>query len=309
MPVFKISEKCISLPLSFVTGPMAGAHGEYVKVYLCGLAAAEQGIETDNKAVAKKLGILVTDVENAWRYWEEQGLLTVTDEGMSFNLFPKKEKKEASSERQELPQVTPSDIAAAIKLDPGMKDAIDAIEKLMGKPLTRREISSIYNFMEWYGMDKDVVVMLFEYCISMEKKGFAYIEKVAQNWNDNGINDVKSAEAVIKRANAEKKFQNQCHRLFGLDRAFTPTEIKYINSWKTDMNFSINMISNAYEITIKNTGKLAFAYMNKVLASWYQKGIKTPEKIREMDKKTAQGTKIDDIELMALRRRMNLDNR
>lgn len=307
MPAFTTGEKYISLPLSFVNGPMAKAHGEYVKVYLYGLAAALQGLESDNETIAQTLKILVTDVENAWKYWEEQGLLSVTDGGITFGPDEKNEKKEKAPD--ELPQVTPSDIAAAIKLDPGMKDTIDAIEKLMGKPLTRREISSIYNFMEWYGMDKDVVVMLFEYCVSMEKKGFSYIEKVAQNWSENGINDVKSAEAVIKRANAEKKFQSQCRRLFGLDRSFTPSEIKYINSWKSDMNFSMNMISRAYEITVKNTGKLAFPYMNKVLASWNQKGIKTPEKIQELDKKFSQGTKIDDIELMALRRRMNLDNR
>ncbi len=309
MPAFKISEKYISVPISFVTEHMAGAHGAYVKVYLYGLAAAELGLEADNQAVAESLKILVADVENAWKYWAERGLLTISDEGIIYG----DRQGAAEAARKELqtaapPQVTPEDIANAMKLDPGMKDTIDAVERLMGKPLTRREITSIYNLMDWYAMEKDVVVMLFEYCVSMDKRGFAYIEKVAQSWNDQGINDVKSAEAVIKRATAEKKFQNECRRLFGLERAFTPSEIKYINSWHTDMGFSKAMISQAYEVTVKNTGKLAFAYMNKVLSSWKQKGIKTPEKIKEAEKKAAQGTKIDDIELIELRRRLKLDD-
>ena len=305
MPAFKVNEKFVIVPLDFINKYMTDAHGEYVKVYLYGLAAAAEGREADNKTIAEKLRLLVTDVENAWKYWSGKGLLRITDDGIVYGP----EKDEPSGESRP-PQVSSKDIAEALKMDPGMKDTIAMIEKLMGKPLTQWQITSIFNFMEWYGMDGALVVMLFEYCISMEKRSFSYIEKVAQSWNQEGINDIKSAEAVIKRANAEKKFQGQCKKLFGLDRAFTPSEIKYINSWKTDMGFSVNMVSQAYEITIKNTGKLAFAYMNKVLASWHAKGIKNPEKIQEKDAKpAASGTKIDEIELIEMRRQMQRENK
>ncbi len=305
MAAFKVSENYITLPLSFVTGPMTAAHGAYVKVYLYGLAAAAQGLEADNKTVAETLHILVADVENAWKYWAEKGLVEIGGDGVTY-VSPSDRERNSDAAPDRAPQVTPGEIAEALKLDPGMKDTISAIEQLMGKPLTRREITGVYNFMEWYGLDREVVVMLFEYCVSMDRKGFSYIEKTAQSWKENNINDVKSAEALIKKANAERKFQNQCKKLFGLDRAFTAAELKYVNSWKTDMGFSMAMISQAYERTVKNTGRLAIPYMNKILANWHQKGIKNPEKIQEMDKKAPQGTKIDDIELIEMRRRMNI---
>lgn len=300
MSAFKIQNQYVSVPLDFVEKYMAGAHGAYIKVYLYGLAAAAQGREADNEAVAESLGILVTDVEKAWKYWEGLGLVTMTDEGIVYGT-----KAPAPAEEQP-PQVTPRDMAAALEMDPNMKETISMVEHMMGKPLTRRETTSIFNFMDWYGMDQSLVLMLFEYCISMDKRSFAYIEKVAQSWNRDGINDIKSAEAVIKQANAEKKFQGQCRKIFGLDRAFTPTELKYLNAWKSEMNFSPAMVEQAYDITVKNTGKLAFAYMNKILSNWYQKGIKTPEKIQEKDQRPAQskGTKIDEIERIEMMRRM-----
>ena len=304
MSVFKVREKFVSVPLEFINNYMTGAHGEYVKVYLYGLAAAAEGREADNEAIARDLRLLVTDVENAWKYWSDRGLLKITGEGIEYGREIPAEERSVDKP----PHVSSRDIAAALKLDPGMKDTISMVEQLMDKPLTQREITCIFNFMDWYGMDRNLVLMLFEYCISMDKRSFAYIEKVAQSWNRDGINDIKSAEAVIKRANAEKKFQGQCRKLFGIDRAFTPSELKYINSWKSEMSFSINMIEQAYDITIKNTGKLAFAYMNKILASWYQKGIKTPDKIQEKDAKPAAGTKIDEIELIEMRRRIQREN-
>lgn len=307
MPAFKISERYVSVPLDFINKHMTDAHGEYVKVYLYGLAAAAEGKDADNKTIAESLHLLVTDVENAWKYWSGKGLLRVTDDGIEYGS--EKDSEPAAKSDGRPPQVSSKDIAEALKLDPGMKDTITNVEKLMGKPLTQWQINSIFNFMEWYGMDGALVSMLFEYCISMDRRSFSYIEKVAQSWSQEGINDIKSAEAIIKRANAEKKFQGQCKKLFGLDRAFTSSEIKYINAWKTDMGFSVNMVAQAYEITIKNTGKLAFAYMNKILASWHAKGIKTPEKIQEKDAKpAASGTKIDEIELIEMRRRMQREN-
>ena len=310
MPVFKVKEKFVSVPLEFITDHMTGAHGEYVKVYLYGLAAAAEGREADNETIAESLHILVTDVEKAWRYWNDRGLLKVTDEGIEYGgEEQEKFRPEENRSDDRPPHISARDIATALKLDPGMKDTISMVEQLMNKPLTQREITCIFNFMDWYGMDRNLVLMLFEYCISMDKRSFAYIEKVAQSWNRDGINDIKSAEAVIKRANAEKKFQGRCRKLFGIDRAFTPSELKYINSWKSEMNFSINMIEQAYDITIKNTGKLAFAYMNKILTSWHQKGIKTPEKIQERDQRPRDnGTKIDEIELIEMRRRIQRDN-
>lgn len=302
---FKIKNSFISVSAEFINKYMPSAHGEYVKVYLYGLAAASEGKEADNESIAGLLHILVTDVENAWSYWSEKGLVRIEGDSIIFLSPASEETKTAQSREERPPHITSREIAKALEMNPNMKDTISMVEQFLGKPLSSREITSIFNFMDWYGMDSDMVLMLFEYCISIGKKNFSYIEKVAQSWNKEGINDIKSAEAVIKKATEEKKFHGQCRNIFGLERSLSASELKYLNTWKTEMGFSAEMVAQAYEITIKNTGRLAFAYMNKILQSWYQKGIKTPSDIKEKDVKASSGgRKMDEQAIIEMRRRL-----
>lgn len=316
---FRIKNGFISVSADFINKYMPSAHGEYVKVYLYGLAAAAEGRDADNESIASLLGILVTDVEKAWSYWIEKGLVKADGDYLEFlaagdNPSPLDKSKDsagqASMPEARPPHVTPEEISRALELNPTIKDTISTVENVLGKPLTRREITSIFNFMDWYGMDSDMVLMLFDYCVSMGMKSFSYIEKVAQGWNRDGITDIKSAEAVIKRATAEKRFQNRCKTIFGLDRAFSASELKYINAWKSELGFSPEMVAQAYEITINNTGKLAFAYMNKILMSWHQKGIKRPADIKEKDAKAAPaGKKMDEQAVIEMQRRLRREKK
>ena len=56
------------------------------------------------------------------------------------------------------------------------------------------------------------------------------------------------------------------------------------------MKFSIEMIFLAYEEMMDHSGKISFAYMNKVLANWHQKGLRTPEDV-EKDKQNYRDSK------------------
>ncbi len=308
---FIMKNGSVAVSLDFINEYMPAAHGEYVKVYLYGLAAASTGRNASNEEIAALLHILVTDVENAWQYWEKTGLVEITGGDIVFvsrdnGEKPDKPKKEApAGGRASAPHISASEVAKALEMNPYMKDTISMVEQFLEKPLSTREITSIFNFMDWYGMDSDMVLMLFEYCVSMGKKNFSYIEKVAQTWNEEGINDIKSAEAVIKRASEENRFQMQCRGIFGLDRGFSASEKKYLRSWREDMDFSLEMIEQAYEITVKNTGSLAFAYMNKVLTNWHQKGVKKPSDIKEKDAKpSADARKMDEQAVIEMKRRL-----
>lgn len=301
---FKADNSQICVSTDFISEYMPSANGEYVKLYLYGLYAAMSGKNVTDEELAGLLRILVTDVENAWSYWEKKGL--IKREGRDIVFLASKADKPKEAARP--PRVSAGEVMNEMKVNPAMKDTVSMAEQLLERPLSSREISSIYDFMSWYGMDGNLVLMLLEYCVSIDKKNFAYIEKVAESWHREGINDIKSAEAVIKRATEEKKFASQCMKIFGLERGFSSSELKYVNSWKTDYGFTASMVECAYEVTVKNTGKLAFAYMNKVLTSWHQKGIKTPKDIKEKDTTPVKGQKIDEQALIEMRRRMEKEN-
>ena len=317
MAEFMHFQKSVPLPIEFIKKYMITANGTYVKVYLYGLAQCyEAGEAPTNAAIAEALDILETDVSKAWRYWKRVGLIhsegkgsIVYDPILPEGVKPHHEKKESDIKGKEAmpaaaqPQM--KEILEAMKINPEMKDTVNQTERLLKRPLTQREITTLYNLMDWYNMSNAMVMVLIEYCVNIEKTSFAYIEKVARRWNDEGITTISAATEEINRAAKLLNVQNKCKRIFGIDRAFTAAEIKYITSWVNELSMTESMIKCAYERTVNNTGKLSMPYMNTILRSWHEKGIKTPART-EQDRKKPRNAAYEHDDAAAIERRLRL---
>ena len=62
----------------FIEDYMPVADGNFVKVYLYAfknrsLESEENGL--DNNKIAKNLGLAISDVDRAWKYWESEGVI------------------------------------------------------------------------------------------------------------------------------------------------------------------------------------------------------------------------------------------
>ena len=57
----------------FINEYMAGAPGDFVKVYLFALMYAGLGVELTNEDIAKNLSMEHEDVLKAWNHWEKMG--------------------------------------------------------------------------------------------------------------------------------------------------------------------------------------------------------------------------------------------
>ena len=55
-----------------------------------------------------------------------------------------------------------------------------------------------------------------------------------------------------------------------------------MESWLS-MGFGSEALALAYDRTIVSTGRLTWAYMDKIVRSWYEKGLFTPEDIEKGD--------------------------
>ena len=320
MASFSHAQKSIPLPIDFINKYMISANATYVKVYLYGLAKCyEQEADITNADIAEALDILETDVNKAWRYWKKVGLVHSEKKGsLIFDIIPaesgniqkKAESTIAVNEEVKPSPVSMKEISHSMEINPSIKETITTAEKLLKKTLSQREITAIYNFMDWYSMSGEMVLVLLEYCLNAEKTSFAYIEKVAASWNEQGITTLEAAAKVLNRSIKENKIQNKCKKLFGIDRALSGTEAKYISSWSLDMGMSEAMIKSAYERTVNNTGKLSFPYMNTIIKAWHEKGIKTVSQIDQKDTKRTVKKGSADYELdemAAIERRYRLE--
>ncbi len=319
MASFSHIQKSIPIPTEFINKYMINANATYVKVYLYGLLKCYEESEVTNAEIAEALDILETDVNKAWRYWKKVGLVHSEKKGcLVFDIIPSEEviqsKKEVPQEaeipkEEKTPAVSMKDISRSMEINPSIKETITTAEKLLKKTLSQREITAIYNFMDWYGMTGEMVLVLLEYCINIDKTSFAYIEKVAASWNEQGINTLDGAVKVLNRQVKENKIQNKCKKMFGIDRALSGTEAKYITSWAFEYSMSEAMIKAAYERTVNNTGKLSFPYMNTIIKAWYEKGIKTVSQIEQKDVKKSPKKNNADYEadeMAAIERRLRL---
>ena len=108
------------------------------------------------------------------------------------------------------------------------------------------------------------------------------------------LEESKSWEGEIKRV----------LEIYG--RSLVTKEKEYCESWRL-YNISPELIHFAYEKCIEKTGKLSFPYINKILLSWHQKGIKTVAEAAAENKPKTEAEK-PSFNLDELERRMMLDD-
>ena len=320
MASFFHANKSVPLPMEFINKYMISANATYVKVYLYGLAKCYEGQEdVSNAAIAEALDILETDVSKAWRYWKRVGLVHSEGKGvLVFDAMPenasasREAEKEQPKETQDKSKLAPmKNIAKAMGINPKMKETVTMAEQLLKKPLSQREVTGLYSFMQEYSMTQEMILVLLEYCVTIDKTNFSYIEKVAENWYEQGIKTLDEATKVLNRVLKEARMQKKCKKIFGLERELSQTELNYIARWVSELSMSEAMIKTAYEKTVNNTGKISMPYMNTILKSWYEKGIKTVSQIAEKEgtapkkgKAKSSGYQLD--EMAALERKLRL---
>ena len=283
-----------------------------------------------NAAIADALDILESDVIKAWKYWVKTGLISLGEDGtvtfLSTHSEIIAEEKPKATQKTPAPEntspvrrdISMTEITTKMDMDKSLSDTLKMAQLIWGKPLTQLEIKTLYSFLEWYSFSNEVLLMLLEYCATDEKtKNIKYMESVAEGWANDGITTVKMAEKVIKRKEKERSMLKKCSQIFGLGRAFSDREVQYISDWTNNYGMSEAMIKEAYARTTLNTGKLSFQYMNKILSSWAKDGIKTVAALKDAEsvrkgtvqpQKTTSNYNFEDIERMALERRMRKNN-
>lgn len=239
------------------------------------------------KEIASKLHINSDKVEEALEFWAAAGYLVYENSTYSFaskektapKKAPKHEAKKAHLRMR--PSYSASEIDAAATINDRIDYMFKQAEKTLGRLLSTNDLELLYSFVDWLGLDVEVVIMLLSYASKLGKTDKRYLETLAIDWAEREINTYEAAESFIKEMEELHSFERSIRSILGIyDRALSQTEKKYIKMW-TENKLSAELISEAYERTINNTGKLNFGYMNKILVSWKEENISTKKEIEE----------------------------
>ncbi len=265
---------------------------EYIQVYLyVSYKQDKDGSFPAVEQVAAELDISPEHAAFVLDFWVSRGELRRTKSGY---CFPKpagegSDSKPAKQEsaplrRQTRPSYTMTEIDAVAAKNKAISGLFYQAETVLQKVLTQSDMEMLYSFVDWLGLPVEVVTMLLSYGAKKGKTGRRYLETVAIDWADRGIDSFEAAEAHVmeleERDSTERKI---CSMLGIYDRGLTATEKKYIKQWAQTPEISLDLVPVAYDRTVSRTGKLSWSYMNKILKSWAEEGLTTEKQVLESE--------------------------
>ena len=285
----------VGIPSEFIENVMPKANGAFVKVYLYIVNSALKGLKYETDEIASALDLLESDVIRAFDFLSENGCIEINGDKI---IIKRPTVNAPSTDKKEVYESKYSDknVKQIITENKTLSDLCTVAQDLLGKTLNDSDLETLYWFYDELMMSPEVIMMLLEYCISMEKRNMRYIEKVAIGWHENNINTVEAAVNYMKEKQEKNSFFGNMKKLLGIERQFSKTEETYLKTWHESYNMSEDMIALAYEYCIIQISKLSFPYINSIIERWYNKGISTvteAEKDREDFK--ASGEKDLDV--------------
>lgn len=291
----------------FIDEYMPQANGTYVKVYLLLLKTMNSGNSNISvSCIADRLWLTENDVIRSFKYWEKSGLLDISfdSEGniteLSLNKPASKKgsnektntvsslKKEAEpeniSEKDALPDYNRTYTGlemAKVADNEEFSFLATIVEKYMEQSLSPSDVELIVYLYDNLRFSTDLILHLYEYCISRGKKNPKYIQTVAIDWDKHGIDTVE--KAISYSASYISDYMD-IMRVFGLSQPPAPVQVKLIDSWY-EMGFNLEMIKEACNRTILAINEPSFNYANGILERWKIDGVKTKNDLKAHDEK------------------------
>lgn len=282
----------IELNSEFIKKYVRFANPQYIQVYIYAKYLFEENGEMpDAEKLSTELSLPLDRINFILGYWLSLGEIIQDENGKymfaSVSEHVKKAKPAKSRKRTGAnmrPSYKSDEIDAAAEKNQILSGMFYKAESILGHLLSGNETELLYSFYDWLGLPCEVIVMLLSYAAKNGKTGKRYLETVAIDWADKGIDTFDKAEEYISQLEEMHSNEYRIRSVLGIyDRALTQTEKKYIKAWTEDLKVNPDLVALAYDRTVENTGKLSWAYMNKILTSWHDSGITDREGVERED--------------------------
>ena len=246
----------------FISEYMLRAPGDFVKVYLYGLMLCYHNAERMSIAsMARDLDATQEEVENAFAYWEREGLVRRTgDHPVCYTYY-------------NLKQIT---LARAEK--PGEqlynRHFVDEVRRILdAQTVGDHDYQTIFDWVQIYELPEPVVIMLLRSEREKSRTGrvsFKIADGVAQRWAQSGVKTIEDAEKMlILTGERERDLKRLLSRL-GQYRSASDDEKDMYFKWVDEWGFTAEAIQEACRETTKGTPTMA--YLDGILLRQHQLG-------------------------------------
>lgn len=244
----------------FINDYLPFAPSEFVKVYLYGLYMCKSSASFDNSLenFAKRLNMSEEEIEKAFEYWQEQGLVQVLKTyPIEIRYIPLK--NIINSTKLYKPEKYELFNAQVIELFQGLRD------------VTKNEFNEYYDFLERFHVEQEALLMIIKYCIDTKKTGvgYAYILTVAKNWANEGITTASQVEERLIAFEDKNNEIGQILNALGIKRNAYIEERNMVNKWLSDLGFNLDVIIYLAK-NLKKKGKANFNMLDTILMHYYE---------------------------------------
>ncbi len=295
-----------AVPTAVVDKGLKLASEAQVKVLLYILR--NSGNTLTDESVAQALSIHPDDVRDSVTYWADKGLLVCTSEVVTMPesvdsdtatvpVQPSEVSRKADSTDTRAVSDKPRPVSRATKpelgyvakrlrADKNLVFLMDEAQRILGKVLSNSDTATLVMLHDTDGLPVEVILMLMEHCVQIDKGNMRYIEKTGIQWASDGVTTISLAEEKIKRYSESSIAWNTVSVVFGMRLSGTPTkkQLEFSDQWINVWNFTEDMLRLAYEKCVDTKGDLSLSYINGILRRWYEQGFRNPDEVMNADK-------------------------
>ena len=300
--VFAVPSKIVDEGLKF-------ADGVKLKVLLYVLRNADDTLELE--VISKATGVNVTDIPEALDYWVSMDVLQKDDSVYSpvnskkeikEDIKPEKEVKTVEEISQEVENKKQHFVVSKpqkpdyvytsqrLAMDPDLKILVSEAQTMLGKTLSTSDVSTLLMLKDTCGLRVDVILMLIQYCVGIDKGNMRTVEKIGVQWADDGINSVEAADNRIAQAAHSSKCFSVVSSAFGLKNAGSPTkkQLEYSSKWVGDWKFSQPMLREAYERCVDKHNAIKWNYIDGILKRWNASNIRNLDELKQSEESASK---------------------
>ena len=280
-----------AVPNSVVDNYIKLANEAAIKVLLYVLRHGGENLSS--KRIAAALNLTEDRVEEAFVFWGNANIFTgkaeTASEPSSADPAPCPEINQAAKKKTIVPDrsqynISPSEIAEKIESSEKMKDFFITAESIFGEPMNHTQQRSFIHLLEYLDISAEVLLMIIAYAVKSSKKSVKYIEKVAYDFMDRGINTLELAQKEIKILEEKNSYIGKIKSIFGINTNFSTKQKNIVNDW-LKKSVDIEMVKCAFDVTIDHGMGANIPYANGILKNWENDGITTPEQVIKENKK------------------------
>ncbi len=264
----------LSVPAAHVDKLLSLADGECALLYL---HALRTGGVLSPALAARELGRSEEDVRAAAERLARAGLWSSAEPPLEPSAEP--------------PEYTAGEIVRRTREDRAFQGLLNETQRVLGHALSGADLKALYGIYDQLAMSPEVIMLLINHCADRLRRRYGEgrlptlpsIRKEAYRWARMEILTLDRAEEYIASLDRMEQESEKVRRALQLTgRELTPTERRYLESWLS-MGYGADALALAYDRTVVSTGKLTWAYMDKIVQSWYRKNLFTPEEIEKGD--------------------------